>query len=73
MVFTLKGSVLTQDGKATSIVTLEFVAEDLQTVLDRMSEFLRGCGYHVGYLNEADEAAETDNTPLLSGGGTQAS
>lgn len=65
MVFTLKGEVQTQDGKPTSIVTHAFVAQSLPDLLDRMSDFLRGCGYSVGYLVDSDEPADANQEPLL--------
>lgn len=69
MVFTLQGKVVTQDGKTTSIVTHEFVAGSLPDLLDRVSEFVRGCGYSVTSLTEADEPADaTDNNSLRLGG-----
>jgi hypothetical protein len=63
MVFAFKGEVLTQDGKATSRIVHEFVAESLPDLLDQVTAFLRGCGYPVGQLTEADEPAEQE-TPL---------
>jgi hypothetical protein len=65
MVFTLKAEVVTQDGKAISRNTKEFVADDLHSALDSISEFLRGCGYSVGYLTDADEPADAHLTPLV--------
>jgi hypothetical protein len=70
MVFTLKAEIQTQDSKPTDRITHEFVAEDLHMVLDRMSEFLRGCGYIIGQLTEADEPAELATNPTADGGGS---
>ncbi len=66
MVFTLKAEVTTQDGKPTVRTTHEFVADDLHQALDQLSLFLRGCGYSVGYLTDADEPNDAiDNLPAL--------
>ncbi len=70
MVFTLQAKVVQQDGKTTSIITHEFAEEYLPTILEGLTDFLRGCGYQLtGYLTEADDPADANpNQSLLTGG-----
>jgi hypothetical protein len=68
MVFTLQAKAVQQDGKTTDIITHEFVADSLPHLLDRVSEFLRGCGYPIGYLSDGDEPAVAELTALLPDG-----
>lgn len=66
MVFTLQAEVTGQDGKVVDRTTKVFVAGDLHSVLDRVSEFLRASGYPVGYLTDADEPSEQDDPAFES-------